>query len=323
MAVSWPFDSVLTQDGNGNPVYSRAYSADVLAKILTRYFRNGVFSTPSSGLRVLQNAGMTVLVKDGAANINGRQFYEETDRVLTVQAADASLDRIDSVVLRLNLEQSALTIDLYIVKGTAAATPAAPTLTRNASVWELGLSNLFIAKGVTTVTQERITDTRLDSDRCGVVASIIGDTDTTAYYAQIAADLEAFKAGSQADFTGWSTTQKAAFDTWFASVRNTLGNDAAGNLLNLINKYKSKQTTVTIATGDWTLSNGVYVATKSVSMVPANCTLHASPVWASRNAYQDADAGVSAASAGSVTFTASSVPASSVTVNIAVSEVDA
>lgn len=271
MAVSWPFDSTLTQDGNGNPVYSRAYSADVLARIMARYFRNGVFATPASSLRVLQNEGMTVLVKEGAANINGRQFYEEIDRVLTVQAADASLDRIDTVVLRLNLEQSALSIDLYIVKGTAAATPVAPGLTRNASVWELGLANLFIAKGVTTVTQERITDTRMDSDRCGVVASIIGDTDTTAYYAQIGADLAAFKAGAQADFTGWSTAQKAAFGAWFADVRETLGDDAAGTLLNMINEHAPLLYSATLPTGGWSTS-APYTQTITVSGIRATDT---------------------------------------------------
>ena len=125
MAVSWPFDSVLTQDEKGNPLYSRAYSSDVIARVLARYFRNGVFANPSTGLQVLQNEGMTVLVKEGAANINGRHFLEEQDRVLTVQAADASLDRIDTVVLRLNLEMTMLNVDLYIVKGVAAATPSA------------------------------------------------------------------------------------------------------------------------------------------------------------------------------------------------------
>lgn len=271
MAVSWPFDSTLTQDSNGDPVYSRAYSADVLARILARYFRNGVFPMPASGLRVLQNEGLTVLVKEGAASINGRQFYEETDRVLTVQAADASLDRIDTVVLRLNLEQSALTIDLYIVKGTAAATPTAPVLTRNASVWELGLSNLFIAKGVNTVTQERITDTRLDSDRCGIVASIIGDTDTTAYYTQIQADLAAFKAGAQADFTGWSTAQKAVFDAWFTGVRGTLGDDAAGTLLNMINQHTPLQYNVSVPAAGWNMSVP-YTQTVTVTGIRATDT---------------------------------------------------
>ena len=82
-------------DTEGNPIYSRTYSADVLAKLLALYFRTGVYTVNNStALQVVANTGMTVKVKAGAANINGRQFYEETDRVLSVQAANASLDRI-------------------------------------------------------------------------------------------------------------------------------------------------------------------------------------------------------------------------------------
>lgn len=248
MAISWPFDSTLTQDENGNPVYSRAYSSDVIARILARYFRNGVFSEPSTGLQTVQHEGMTVLVKSGAANINGRQFYEDTDRVLTVQAADASLDRIDTVVLRLSLEQSILAVDLYIVMGSPGAVPTAPELTRNASTWELGLANLFIAKGVATVTQERITDTRLNSDRCGVVASIVGDTDTGTYYAQ----LTAVVARAQAELSAALTSQQSGFDQWFAAVRQTLGEDVAGNLLNLIAYHAPTDYSVSVPVSGWT-----------------------------------------------------------------------
>ena len=230
MAISWPFDSTLTQDGNGNPVYSRAYSSDVLARFLAKYFRNGVFSDDATGFQVVAATGMTVKVRPGFANINGRQVYEEAERVLTVQAADSSLDRIDSVVLRLNLLPSALSIDLYIVKGTATVSPSAPALTRNASTWELGLANLFVARNSATVTQERITDTRLDNARCGVVSAVVGSIDTTTFYAQINADLAAFKSG-----------REASFDSWFQTVRNTLGTDAAGNLLNQIRQLDAEK----------------------------------------------------------------------------------
>lgn len=310
--ISWPFDSTVTQDTEGNPIYSRTYSADVLARILQKYFRNGIFSNDTDSLQVNAGDGMTVTVEPGSALINGRHCYEESARVLTVQAANATLDRIDTVVLRLNLAIDALTIDLYVVQGTAAATPTAPSLTRNASVYELGIANLFITKNTTTITQQRITDTRLDSDRCGVVASIVGDTDTSTYYAQIQADLAAFQLNEQ-----------AAFDAWFATVQETLGEEAAGNLLNLVNKYKAKNATVTLAIADWSLSGSVYVQTKSVSIVPANCALHASPTWATHVAYNDAECGVSAASEGSVTFTAATIPTAELVVNLSVSEVDA
>ena len=251
MAVSWPFDSVLTQDANGNPFYSRAYSSNLIARILARYMCNGVFQNPSTNLQVLQNEDMTVLVKEGAANISGRHFLEESDRVLTVQGADANLDRIDTVVLRLNLDQSALAIDLYIVKGTAAATPLAPELTRNVSVWELGLANLFIAKGVTTVTQERITDTRLDSARCGVVASIVGDTDTAAFYAQVQADLAAFRATQQAGFAQWSAEQRSAFDTWFMQIQTALSGDVASNLMAMIQQREPLLFAASLPAAGW------------------------------------------------------------------------
>lgn len=317
--MGWPFDSTVTTDTEGNPIYSRAYSADVIATVLRKYFRNGVFGNPSTGLQVLAGEGMTVVVQPGEALINGRHCYEESERVLVHQAANASLDRIDTVVLRLNLAVDALSIDLYVVQGTPAATPAAPAMTRNAQVWELVLADVFIAKNTTTITQQRITDTRLDSDRCGVVASIIGDTDTSTYYAQ----LEAVIAQAAADLAAGILANQSDWDAWFTAVQTELGEDVAGNLLLLINKYKAKNAVITLTVADWTLSSGVYVQTESVAIVPANCAIHVAPAWASHVAYNDAECGMSAASAGSVTFTASTIPAAELTVNISVSEVDA
>jgi hypothetical protein len=310
MAVSWPFDSTLSQDAQGNPVYSRAYSSDVLALFLSRYFRNGIFGSDASSFQVVAGDGMTVTVLPGFANINGRQVYEQNSRVLAVQASDANLDRIDTVVLRLDLALSALNIDLYIVKGVAAAMPVAPTLTRNASVHELGLANLLISKGSTAVTQARITDTRLDSDRCGVVACVLGDTDTAAYYAQIEAVLAEFQTG-----------RETAFDAWFTSVQGVLTQDAAGNLLSLIQLYRAKNAAVTLPVSGWVADGSGYMQTVAAAVVSAQCALHAGPAEASREEYNATDTHVSAAAAGSVTFLASALPGSALTVNLSVSEV--
>lgn len=316
MAVSWPFDSTLSQDENGNPVYSRAYSSDVIAKILAKYFRNGVFTDDATSFQVVAAEGMTVTVHPGYANINGRQVYEEADRVLAVQAADETLDRIDSVVLRLGLSVSVLAIDLYIVQGTPAAAPVAPELTRNASVWELGLANLFIAKGTTTISQERITDTRLDSERCGVVASVIADTDTSAYYAQIEAAFAAFQQEQEADFTAW-----------FTQAKDTLSSDAAGNLLSLVNRYRCKALVITLSSslGGWAYAalDGVYHQTVSAPGIPENCVLLVSPDPASRVTYSEAEAYAVTVDEGAVTFYAASKPEVDLAVNLVYAEVDA
>ena len=309
--ISWPFDSTVTDDGYGNPVYSRAYSSDVLARILKKYFRDGVFSTTEDCLQVLETTGMKVSVHAGDGLIQGRHCYLETAQELSIETAHQTLPRIDLVVLRLNLSVSALSILPFVVSGTPASSPSAPGLTRNSTVYELALAEVLIPAASASIPQSRITDTRLDSARCGVVASILGDTDTSTYYAQIAADLAGFKADREADF-----------DAWFAAIVDQLGENVATNLYNLIAKYKAKNTTVTLATADWT-GSGPYTQVKSVAIVPANCALHSSPAESSRTAYTDADVHVSAASSGSVTFTAKKIPAAALTVNLSVSEVDA
>ncbi len=229
--ISWPFDATVTQDTQGNPIYSRAYSSDVLAKILAKYFRNGVINTTGTEFQVVQGSGMTVSLLPGHCLINGRHGYSEAAESFTLAPANASLGRYDTIVLRLDLSVNALTILPRLVTGTPSASPSATALTRNSTVYELMLAYIYVGPGATAITQANITDMRLNNDHCGVVASIIADTNTSAYYAQIASDLAAFRTG-----------REAAFDAWFASVKNTLSGDAAGNLLNLINANTSSVT---------------------------------------------------------------------------------
>lgn len=186
---SYPFTSRVTYDEQGLPLYDRAVDSDFLRKVFAQYFSDGVFYDPTSSMQVTIDTGMNVKVLPGVCHIRGAIGIEETQRVLAVQASD-SLDRIDTVVARLDLGLDVRSIDLYVRKGTAANTPVAPPLTRDNTVWELGLADIFVAKNTGTITQQRITDTRLDDTRCGVVAQIIGDLDTTPYFDQIQATLD-------------------------------------------------------------------------------------------------------------------------------------
>lgn len=228
--VAWPFDSTYTADQYGNPVYDRAYSSDVLATVLRKYFRDGVFTTAEDSFVVntepippMVPAGLFVTVNPGHCLIQGRHGYNEAQEYAYLEAAHASLDRIDRVVLRLDLSVGQRSIQIAVVTGTPAAEPAAPALTRNSTVYELCLANVYVDAGVLEILANKIDDKRLNDSLCGVVASIIGDTDTTTYYNQIAADLALFKANEQ-----------AAFLAWFTNVQNTLGEDTAGELLLLI-----------------------------------------------------------------------------------------
>lgn len=214
--ISFPFDSqIIGTDEAGLPIYDRASNSEDLAKWFASFFTNGIFA--SSGFAVTVS-GLTVSVAPGDCLIKGRYGYETGTRTFSI-AGGGTQPRIDCVVLRLDLSLNARNIDLYIKTGTAASSPSVPALTRNATVWELGLANIRVNAGQTAVAQSAVTDTRLDSGRCGIVAQAMKTIDTTTYYNQVQADLAEFKA-----------TEQQNFYTWFESIQGALDGDVAANL---------------------------------------------------------------------------------------------
>ena len=167
--IGFPIDSHVTFDADGTPEYDRAVTSAPLRKLIKSLCSDGVLPNPSTNLQVSSGTGMTVVVNRGFANCNGCLKLEETKRTLAVQASNATYDRIDTVVVRLNDNDSERICDLYIKEGVPATSPVRPSLTRSASIWELGLADLFVAKNSTAISNQRITDTRYESARCGVI----------------------------------------------------------------------------------------------------------------------------------------------------------
>lgn len=220
--IGFPFDSHVTYETDGTPVYDRAVTSAPLRKLIKSLFTSGVLPNPSTNMQVSADTGMNVVVHPGFAICNGCLKLEEASRTLAVQASNATYDRIDTVVLRLNDNDSERICDFYIKEGVPASSPIRAELARSESVWELGLADLFIAKNSTAVSNQRITDTRYESARCGIVSSI-SEFDTTTLYQQVQADLEEFQNISEAEFAAW-----------YDNIKGQLSEDAAGNLQNQI-----------------------------------------------------------------------------------------
>lgn len=216
---AFPFDSQLTFDSDNNPIYDRAVSSQPLRKLIRDLFTTGVMPNPSTNLQVSAGTdGMTVQVAAGFAVIDGGLCQETETRTLEVTAADDTYDRIDTVVLRWNENVDVRTADLYIIAGTPSANPVRPTLQRDNSIYEIGLADVFVTKRVATVTNDKITDTRYEASRCGIVSSV-SEWDTTTIYQQVQADLAGFKAEEQAEFLAW-----------FDSIRDILDENVAAHL---------------------------------------------------------------------------------------------
>ena len=221
----------------------RRYKAEEWADYFSSFIGNGMFGYASDNLLVSAVSGMTIAIGAGKAWING-YFYHNTESLSTTLAtADGVLNRIDRVVLRWSL--TARSIAVAVKQGVAASTPVAPTLQRDADVYELALADVLVGKGVLLVLQSNITDQRLNSALCGLVTQTIITFDTSHYAEQLDGLLAETRQRIDANILALSeqlNTQldenQAAFDTWFATVRDLLGEDEAGNLLNQIEAHR-------------------------------------------------------------------------------------
>ena len=205
------FDAVDLGSGN----YDRVYSSAEFSHYWALLVGDGVFGQPSTSLNVLamEPVAMKVKVAPGTGWIKGHYLTvpDNMDEVIAVPVANPTLPRIDSIIMALN--NTDRDMKLYVRSGTAAASPKAVTLQRDADVWELELAQITVAAGAGNITQQAIKDMRTDPDRCGIVTGLI----------------------DQFDVSGFLTAAQASFDEWFEDVKGQLGDDVAGNLLNLIN----------------------------------------------------------------------------------------
>ncbi|RDY22888.1 hypothetical protein CHF27_011250 [Romboutsia maritimum] len=193
----------------------RKYKSSEFAEYFASFLENGIFPNPKTNLEVISNGDMTITVSPGKAWING-YFYFNTDNLqLKVDYSDSALSRIDRVVVKLDFVNREM--KTYIKKGTFASSPTPPDLNRNADAYELGIATITVNAGVTSITQSNITDTRMNSDVCGMVNSLI-----------------------KVDSTILTDRFEEDFNNWFKEIKGILGEDEAGNLLNKILEVENK-----------------------------------------------------------------------------------
>ena len=152
--LGFPFDSV-----NGD----RGMSAGSWRTMLSGLFTNGIFKTDDFQMAV---NGMNVLVGTGNAFINGA-FFPSEEKTLTIESASGSYNRYDSIVIEFNSSERQVT--LKIVKGGSDSKWVAPS--RTSSIYQLVIGVVSVKKGVTTLYQNDLSDTRGDSWYCGYVTS--------------------------------------------------------------------------------------------------------------------------------------------------------
>ena len=179
MAIhSYFFNALANEDGS----WDRVYNAEDFSNYLNLIVGSGVFPNPSTNLQVLAGSGFNLVVKAGEGWIDGKKLANTTDFTITLDGSDVLLNRIDCIIMYLDYSERAMGIS--VLKGTPAAEPTAPELTRTSTRIEYCLAQVAVNKQVTSITQANITDTRADSDVCGWVAGLIQQVDTSTLFNQ-------------------------------------------------------------------------------------------------------------------------------------------
>lgn len=201
------FDSHLLDDGT----YDRLYGSIDFATLFGMFFTNGVFVNPTTNLQVVAKEGLTLTVKAGRAFIDG-YWYELTEDMDINIGVNTTSYTVNTTIVCV-LDRTNRVVEIKVKNNVLDTLPV-----NDGAIHELVLAVVKVGVGITEITNADITDTRFNNNYCGVVKGTVEQIDTTNLFAQ---------------FT-------SAFNEWFETIKGSLDDDVAGNLLNSISELETK-----------------------------------------------------------------------------------
>lgn len=185
----------------------REYRAAEFAEYFAQFLTSGVFNSGDTSPLLVTASGtsMKISINMGFAFIKG-YLYKVSDvpLELVVQTADPTFDRIDRVVVRLDLMNR--NIKATMVVGTPGANPVAPNITRTDTVYDISLAQVRVTAAQSIIPPQNVTDERMLDTVCGYVNSLITMPTDSAWN-----DWLTRKAAINADWNNWYETAKAKY----------------------------------------------------------------------------------------------------------------
>lgn len=192
----------------------RTYDADSFAKWLRKFFTTGIFN---GEMQVTPGTGMQVNVAPGYANLNGKVRFFDAAQTFTLDPANGTYPRIDTIVVRADSTNRIITTE-YVKGAYSGASPVAPAPVRTGGIYEIVLAQIRVGAGITAIMAQDITDTRPNDSLCGWVTSTVESV-----------PMDQITTQMQADFLAW-----------YDRMKGQLSEDAAGNLQLQIDETNSE-----------------------------------------------------------------------------------
>lgn len=222
---------------NSAPGDPREYFASDFANYFSSVLSAGLLLDENEeyGLQVTHESGLQTVVSPGKALIKGYSYENTTPLTLTHDLPEMTFDRIDRIVLRLDLRNQHRYIRLFVKTGEASADPVPPQLQCDEFIYELSLAQVRLHANTASIDPADITDERALEDVCGIAQSLI-TVPTSVFQQQFDVWFNSRKDYYESIMEDWQQQEQAEFDAWFQTIQDALDGNTAGNLLNLINQ---------------------------------------------------------------------------------------
>jgi len=230
----------MLKSGFFNSVFGdRKYDAETVGSMFDGLINDGIFATWGDAFIVHASTGMTLNVGTGRGWFNRTWNVLEAVIPINVDVAEVLQDRIDTMVLEVDKRSETRNNSIRIIKGTPSLTPSAPTLVRSLLHNQYPLCDIRVNRGVTTITQDMITN-RIGLSETPFVTGIIDTINVEKLLIQWEAQFQLWAREAQTEHKQWADTEKQRFLDWFADVQDVLDEDTAGKLLNRIIALEDK-----------------------------------------------------------------------------------
>lgn len=188
--------------------WDRDYLASQWQEFMQMFLGNGVFVSPVNQCKVIPGPGLTVIVTQGWAFINGSWYHNDANLVINIAQNTTSNSRIDSIKLRYS--DSTRSINALGFTGET-------TLVRGESVYDLKLAEVTVSVGAVTISAANITDTRSNENVCGFVKGLVDVVNTNDLFSQF----------------------DTIFNNWFDTVKDQVTGDLGAKLQLEFSKLKA------------------------------------------------------------------------------------
>lgn len=128
---------------NSEPDDIREYEAGEFTDYFKRFLSDGIYTENGEmGLRVTKISGFNIQIDTGYAFIDGKEYHNDTPIEFTLDSSDNVLDRIDRVVLKLDIINRK--INATLKTGDLGSQPQPPEISNTENIIELPIAKIKV-----------------------------------------------------------------------------------------------------------------------------------------------------------------------------------